>query len=45
MPLDRIPVFGREGESLPLGPVVQSTHDLPEPSPVTELKVFGRARG
>ncbi|MBI1774643.1 MAG: glycoside hydrolase family 31 protein [Proteobacteria bacterium] len=42
VPLDHIPVFGREGHLLPLGPVVQHTGELPQPSPITELWAFGR---
>jgi alpha-D-xyloside xylohydrolase len=42
MPLDRIPVYGREGQSLPLGPVVQHTGELAGRAPVEELWTFGR---
>ena len=40
-PLDQIPVFGRVGSWLPLGPVVQHTGELDGKEPVNELWVFG----
>lgn len=40
-PLDRIPVFGREGTEVPLGPTVRINSDeLPVPTPVTEVRRF-----
>jgi alpha-D-xyloside xylohydrolase len=42
VPLDRIPVFGRDGTAVPLGPVVQRTDELPVPTPVVEVRRFGR---
>ncbi len=42
VPLDRIPVFGREGMALPLGPRVNiNTEELPVPTPVVETRRFG----
>jgi alpha-D-xyloside xylohydrolase len=38
MPLDRVPVYGREGFALPLGPVVQHTGEL---AGITEVWAFG----
>jgi hypothetical protein len=39
--LDRMPVYGREGCLLPLGPAAQHTGELKSNGP-TELLVFGR---
>jgi alpha-D-xyloside xylohydrolase len=44
MPLDTIPVFGREGTILPLGPAVQHTGELKPRLDLTEIWVFGKAR-
>jgi alpha-D-xyloside xylohydrolase len=41
VPLDRIPVFGRDGESVPLGPIAQSTREIPADKRVDGLWVFG----
>jgi alpha-D-xyloside xylohydrolase len=40
-PLDRIPVFGRDGHVLPLGRVVQHTGEIDPVNPVLERHVFG----
>jgi alpha-D-xyloside xylohydrolase len=40
-PLDWIPVYGREGTLLPLGPVVQHTGELEGKPAVTEVWAFG----
>jgi alpha-D-xyloside xylohydrolase len=41
VPLDTIPLFGREGHLLPLGPVVQHTGELPGQLSVDEVLAFG----
>jgi len=41
VPLDTIPLFGREGHLLPLGPVVQHTGELDGPLVVDEVVAFG----
>ena len=41
-PLDRLPVFGRDGASLPLGPVVQHTGEIDAQRPIVETKMFGK---
>ncbi|MGA1077385.1 MAG: TIM-barrel domain-containing protein [Nitriliruptoraceae bacterium] len=41
VPLDTIPLFGREGHVLPLGPVVQHTGELDGPLVVDEVVAFG----
>lgn len=41
-PLDRFPVFGREGYILPLGPVVQHSGEIKQAAPIEELWVFGK---
>jgi len=41
-PLDRFPVFGREGYALPLGPVVQHTGEIDETKPLDGLWIFGK---
>jgi alpha-D-xyloside xylohydrolase len=41
MPLERIPVFGREGCILPLGPVVRHSGELKDQPGVQGLKLFG----
>jgi alpha-D-xyloside xylohydrolase len=41
VPLDTIPLFGREGHLLPLGPVVQHTGELDGPLVVDEVWSFG----
>src|SRR5438445_5513918 len=41
-PLDRFPVFGREGYALPLGPVVQHTGEIDVSRPLNALWVFGK---
>ena len=40
--LDKFPVFGREGYMLPLGPVVQSTHEIDPAAPLAALYLFGK---
>jgi alpha-D-xyloside xylohydrolase len=40
-PLDRLPVFGRDGARLPLGPVVQHTGDIDPISSVSGTIIFG----
>jgi alpha-D-xyloside xylohydrolase len=42
LPLDRIPVYGREGFILPLGPTVQHTGELDAGTVIEEVWVFGR---
>ena len=44
VPLDQIPVFGRDGYSLPLGPVVQHTNALDGEISVEEVWQFGEAK-
>src|SRR5438128_7835509 len=41
-PLDKFPVFGREGYALPLGPVVQHTGEIDLARPLDALWVFGK---
>jgi alpha-D-xyloside xylohydrolase len=41
MPLDRIPVFGKKGHILPLGPVVQNTGDLRDGLDLEQIWCFG----
>lgn len=41
--LDRLPVFGREGHVLVLGPVVQHTGELTDENRIDEAWVFGAA--
>ena len=41
-PLERFPVFGREGYALPLGPIVQSTREIDRAAPLASLYVFGK---
>jgi alpha-D-xyloside xylohydrolase len=41
VPLDEIPLYGREGHLLPLGPVVQRTGELLGPLVVDEVLMFG----
>jgi alpha-D-xyloside xylohydrolase len=41
VPLDHIPVFGREGNILPLGPVVQHTGELKDGLDLEEVWAFG----
>jgi alpha-D-xyloside xylohydrolase len=40
--LDRVPVFGREGHALPLGPAVQHTGEVDSENPLNALWVFGK---
>lgn len=42
--LDRIPVFGRDGDDLPLGPVVQHTGEIDPARTVVEIRRFGKAQ-
>ena len=44
VPLDHIPVFGREGALLPLGPVVQHTGQLKPGLDLNEIWAFGTPR-
>ncbi len=44
MPPDQIPVFGREGTLLPLGPAVQHTGELEPGLDLEEVWAFGRPR-
>ncbi len=44
IPLDRIPLYGREGAIVRLGPVVQHTGELPHRTPVSDVLVFGVPR-
>ena len=44
MPLDQIPVYGREGYMLPLGPAVQHTGELASGLHLDEIWVFGTPR-
>ncbi|MBM3471350.1 MAG: glycoside hydrolase family 31 protein [Armatimonadetes bacterium] len=41
MPLEEMPVYGREGHSLPLGPAVQHTGELDEAARINEIWIFG----
>jgi len=41
-PLDKFPVFGREGYALPLGPVVQHTGEIDSARPLAALYLFGK---
>ncbi len=41
MPLDRIPIYGREGQVLPLGPAVRHTGELEMGTHLEEMWVFG----
>jgi alpha-D-xyloside xylohydrolase len=45
VPLDRIPVFGREGTVLPLGPAVQHTGELKPGLDLEEVWEFGQPAG
>lgn len=44
VPLEYIPVFGREGAILPLGPAVQHTGELRPDLDIEQVWVFGTAR-
>jgi len=44
MPLDSIPVYGREGSILPLGPAVQHTGQLKPGLDLEQVWVFGKAK-
>jgi alpha-D-xyloside xylohydrolase len=44
MPLDQIPVFGREGNILPLGPAVQHTGELKPGLDLEQVWAFGLLR-
>lgn len=41
LPLEEMPVFGREGYWLPLGPVVESTDNLMDDMVINEIWTFG----
>ncbi len=41
-PLDRLPVFGREGYALPLGPVVQHTGEIDIDKTLASVWLFGK---
>lgn len=45
MPLDQIPIFGREGTILPLGPAVQHTGELKSGLDLEQVWVFGVSTG
>jgi alpha-D-xyloside xylohydrolase len=40
-PLDQIPLYGRKGKILPLGPAVQHTGELVSDAKIEKLRVFG----
>jgi alpha-D-xyloside xylohydrolase len=40
-PLDKIPLFGRGGKILPLGPAVQHTGELRSKEKINKIKLFG----
>ena len=40
--LDKLPMFGREGYALPLGPVVQHTGEIDPAQPLAALYLFGK---
>jgi alpha-D-xyloside xylohydrolase len=40
VPLDRLPVFGREGAKLPLGRVVQHTGEINAADPIEDVRIF-----
>jgi len=42
LPLDYIPVYGRDGHILPLGPLVQHTGELEAESEIEEIWAFGQ---
>jgi len=44
MALDRIPLYGREGALVPLGPVAQHTGELGPDMAISDLLVFGMPR-
>jgi alpha-D-xyloside xylohydrolase len=44
VPLEQMPVYGREGFMLPLGPVVQHTGELAAGMQIDEVWVFGKPR-
>jgi alpha-glucosidase (family GH31 glycosyl hydrolase) len=44
VPLDHIPVFGREGTFLPLGPAVQHTGELKAGLDLVNIWAFGTPR-
>ncbi|MDR7417903.1 MAG: glycoside hydrolase family 31 protein [Armatimonadota bacterium] len=44
MPLDQMPMYGRDGYLLPLGPVVQHTGELAPGVQINEVWVFGEPR-
>jgi alpha-D-xyloside xylohydrolase len=44
VPLEYIPVFGREGAILPLGPAVQHTGELKPDLDIEQVWVFGTAQ-
>ncbi len=44
MALDRIPLYGREGALVPLGPVAQHTGELGRDVAITDVLVFGTPR-
>ncbi len=45
VPLEQVPLFGRVGATLPLGPVVACSDALPTPTPITESIQFGAGAG
>ena len=44
IPIDHIPIFGREGRILPLGPAVQHTGELKDELEVEQVWAFGTPR-
>jgi alpha-D-xyloside xylohydrolase len=42
VPLDLMPMFGRDGHVLPLGPAAQHTGELDPQRPIDEIYVFGQ---
>jgi alpha-D-xyloside xylohydrolase len=44
VPLKQMPIFGRDGFMLPLGPAVQHTGEVDEGSRINELWLFGATR-
>jgi alpha-D-xyloside xylohydrolase len=40
-PLEQIPLYGRQGKVLPLGPVVQHTGELESLSKIVKMQIFG----
>ncbi|MDX2102574.1 MAG: glycoside hydrolase family 31 protein [Alphaproteobacteria bacterium] len=45
LPLDRFPVFAREGAMIPIGPVVQHTGEIAPDAAIAEVWAYGTTRG